>query len=225
MADHPDSWSAFATVEELLKHRLAQAVGGWRGAVEAIVPTLAFTMTWLLGHGAQAALLASLVGLGLVGAVRLAQRQSLRTVFPAVVGVGVAWFVVSRSGRAEDVFLPSILWNAAFGSLFLISVLFRWPMLGFVVAAADPEDLAEDPFRWRRHAGIVKVASALTWVVVGLYGVRLAVMVPLYQRGEVAALGISRMLLGWPAYACAVAIMGAILLRGHTPLDEGPPNR
>ena len=89
------------------------------------------------------------------------------------------------------------------------------------ICAADPADLAEDPFRWRRHRGIVKVASTLTWVLVGLYAVRVAVMLPLYRAGEVSALGVSKIVLGWPAYLLALTAMGVVLLRGRTPLDEG----
>jgi len=45
-------------------------------------------------------------------------------------------------------------------------------------------------------------------------------MVPLYLGGQVAALGVAKILLGWPAYLLAVVVMGVVLLRGHTPLDE-----
>lgn len=219
----PEGWGEHATVEELVRHRLAQAIGGWRGAIDAAVPTLAFTAGWIQTQSVRPALLASLVGLAVVTVVRVVRREPLQTLGSAAVGIAVAAFFALRSGKAEDVFLPGILWNAAFGVLSLISVLVRWPMLGFVVAAADPADLAEDPFRWRRHRGIVKVASTLTWVLVGLYAVRVAVMLPLYRAGEVSALGVSKIVLGWPAYLLALTAMGVVLLRGRTPLDEGEP--
>jgi len=50
--------------------------------------------------------------------------------------------------------------------------------------------------------------------------VRLAVMVPLYLTGQVAALGVAKIVLGWPAYLLAVLVIGLLLLRGHTPLDD-----
>jgi hypothetical protein len=46
-------------------------------------------------------------------------------------------------------------------------------------------------------------------------------MLPLYRAGEVSALGVSKVVLGWPAYLLALTAMGVVLLRGRTPLDEG----
>nr|WP_260115302.1 DUF3159 domain-containing protein [Ornithinimicrobium sp. INDO-MA30-4] len=43
-----------------------------------------------------------------------------------------------RSGDAEDAFLPGILISAAYGAGALVSILARWPLIGFLVAAADP---------------------------------------------------------------------------------------
>ena len=36
----------YDTVEELLRDKLSEAIGGWRGAVESAVPTLAFALVW-----------------------------------------------------------------------------------------------------------------------------------------------------------------------------------
>jgi hypothetical protein len=50
-------------------------------------------------------------------------------------------------------------------------------------------------------------------------------MLPMYLAGEVTLLGIAKIVLGWPAYLGAVALMGLILVRGRTapaPLAEPP---
>ncbi len=87
--------------------------------------------------------------------------------------------------------------------------------------AAQDEDVLKEAFiGWRRHSGIVSVASRLGWVFVGLYVLRLGVMVPLYLAGQVTALGITKIVLGWPAYLLAVLVMGLVILRGHTPLER-----
>jgi len=44
-------------------------------------------------------------------------------------------------------------------------------------------------------------------------------MFPLYLAGQVTLLGVAKVALGWPAYLCALAIMGMILVRGKTPLQ------
>ena len=61
-----------------------------------------------------------------------------------------------------------------------------------------------------------RVCSRLTWVLVALFAVRLAVMVPLYLAGEVGWLGVSKVIMGWPAYLLAVVVMGWLLAVGRT---------
>lgn len=249
------------TVEDLLRARLSTAIGGWRGAVESAVPTIAFVALWnvtgSVGTAAGAAIAAALV----VAVVRLAQRQTLRYVGFSVAAVVIAAFFATRSGRAEDAFLPGMIQTGANLVVFLVANLIRWPLFGFLIAAGDP-DLAhaaaevrastskatrtaraalsaeerdalelDDLARvrqvnsamtaWRRHDGIVTVASRLGWIMVGLAVVRLSIQVPLYLNAQVEALGVAKLLLGWPAYLIAVGLGALLLMRGRTPLDSG----
>lgn len=243
--------SPFLTVEELLRVRLSTAIGGWRGALESALPTVAFVIVWTVRQDVRSAVVAAAVALVALGALRLARQETVRFLGYAAVGVAVAAFFALRSGKAEDAFLPGMIQTAAFGVAMLAANLVRWPLFGFLIAAGDPELVAasgrlkasgrngaaqdeeararaaadeaavKEAFTgWRRHQGIVAVASRLGWVIVGLDAVRLLVMVPLYLGGQVAALGVAKILLGWPAYLLAVVVMGLVLLRGHTPLDK-----
>jgi len=227
----------FVTVEELLRARLSNAIGGWRGALESALPTIAFVIVWTLRQDVRSAVLAAGVALVALGF--------------AAVGVAVAAFFALRSGKAEDAFLPGMIQTGAFGLAMLVANLVRWPLFGFLIAAGDPElveasnrlkeggrknapqdevslaraaddeaALKEAFTGWRRHRGIVAVASRLGWVIIVLDSIRLLIMVPLYLAGQVAALGVAKIGLGWPAYLLAVLVMGLVLLRGHTPLDE-----
>ena len=45
-------------------------------------------------------------------------------------GVAISAFVATRTGRAENYFLPGFLQNLGYGLAFLISILVRWPLLG-----------------------------------------------------------------------------------------------
>lgn len=212
----------YETVEELLRDKLSEAIGGWRGAVESAVPTLAFALTWSRTQDLRTALIVAGACVAALLLVRLVQRQDPRFIMYAAVGVGISAFFALRSGRAEDAFLPGMLQNAGLLVLLLVTNLTRWPLFGFVVGVAEPEAFAENPTWWRRHAGIVTVAARLAWVLIALNVVRLAIMVPLYLAEQVAALGVAKVVLGWPAYLVAITAMGAILLRGRTPID---PNR
>ena len=220
--DHPAAGLGATTVEEVIRHRLSVALGGWRGSLEAALPMLAFVLVWTVRHEARTALLTAAVVTIVLALVRLVQRQSLQFVISAALATALAAFFVLRSGRAEDAFLPSLLKSAGFGVGTLVSVLVRWPVVGFMVSAGDPR-MAEDPFGWHRDRGLVRVCSRLTMVLVALYAVRLAVMLPLYLAGQVAWLGVATVVLGWPLWLGAVAVMGAMLLRGRTPLDVPAP--
>jgi hypothetical protein len=207
---------ALPTVEEVIRHRLSSALGGWRGSVETALPVVVFVAVWSWRHDTKAAVVGAVLVAVLLAGARLVQRGSLQHVGGAVFATALAAFFALRSGRAEDAFLPGIIGSAAWGTLTAASNLVRWPVVGLLVGAGDP-DAREDPFRWRRDPALVLVCQRLTWVLVALYAVRVVVMYPLYLAGNVTWLGVTKLALGWPAWAVAIAIMGALLVRGRTP--------
>jgi Protein of unknown function (DUF3159) len=213
------------TVESLIRERLSSALGGARGSLETALPTVAFVGAWTWRHDVLVAVIASAAIVVVLLIVRLAMRQTPRYVLSAVGATAIAAFFALRSGRPEAAFLPGILTSAAWGAGSLVSVVVRWPLVGFIVAAGDPQ-MAQDPTAWRRDRGLVSVCQRLTLVLVALYAVRVLVMFPLYLAEEVTLLGVAKIALGWPAYLCAVAIMGTMLVRGKTPLTrpEPPPS-
>jgi hypothetical protein len=206
------------TVEELIRHRLSAALGGWRGSVETALPTVAFVVVWSWRQDLRQAVWTAVAVAVVLAVIRLVQRSSLQHVLGAVLATGIAAFFAMRSGKAEDAFLPGMLLSGAYLVGTLVSILVRWPVVGFLVGAGDPR-AAEDPFAWRRDAGMVRVCSRLTWVLVALYVVRLSIQVPLYLAGQVAALGAAKIVLGWPLWIGGVAAMGWLLMRGNTPQE------
>lgn len=204
-----------ATVEQVIRRRISDALGGWYGSLETALPTVAFVVTWLVTEQVRPAVIASAALLVVLAVVRQVVGGSWRFLGSAVIAAGLAAFFALRSGQAEDAFLPGIVTSGLYGVGALVSILTRWPLLGFLVAIGDP-DYAERPTAWRRDKGLVAVCSRLTWVLVALFVVRVAVMLPLYLAGEVAWLGVSKIALGWPAYLVAVLVMGMMLAAGHT---------
>jgi hypothetical protein len=140
------------------------------------------------------------VGAGALIAVwRLVRRESLQQVLAGFVGIAVSAFVASRTGRAEDFFLPGLLLNLAYGSAFLISILIRWPLVGVLVGFLTGERTA-----WRQVPTLRRSYSAASWIWVGMFFARVVVQVPFYLLGWVTALGIARIVLGWPLFlGCA----------------------
>ncbi len=216
----------FVTVEDLVRHRLSEFFGGVRGSIESALPMAGFVVVWLARHELALALLVAgalavaiaLVHLATGGAAR---GRNLRYVGTGIVGVAVAAYFAMRSGRAADAFLPTILTSGAYVVAILVSILLRWPLVGFVVGAADP-GFADDPVAWHRHPEIVRVSTRLTWVFLADQAIRVAVMLPLFLGGWVGWLGVAKIVLGWPLWAAVVAVMGWLLVEGKTPYVPVP---
>ncbi|WP_010146925.1 DUF3159 domain-containing protein [Serinicoccus profundi] len=216
--------SAQETVEQVIRRRISDALGGWYGSLETALPTVAFVATWLITDAVRPAVIAAAGLLVVLTVVRGFVGGSWRFIGSAVFATAIAAFFALRSGEAQDAFLPGIVVSGAYGVAALVSILARWPLVGFIVAVGDP-DFAERPTAWRRDAGLVAVCSRLTWVLVGLFALRVAVMLPLYLAGEVAWLGVTKIALSWPAYLVAVLIMGAMLATGRTPSENAAVDR
>ena len=76
------------TVEELIRHRLSTALGGWRGSLETALPTIAFVGVWTLPQDVTLAVVAAGVIAVLLAGVRVVQRQSLQFILSAVFATG-----------------------------------------------------------------------------------------------------------------------------------------
>jgi hypothetical protein len=205
----------FRYVEEFVRYQLAESLGGVRGMIESALPFVAFTITWVIVRQLSPALLAALGVAVVLGVVRLAQRQSLRYVLTAVFPTAIAAFVASRTGRAEDVFLPGILYNGGLALLSLFTVAVRRPLVGFVIGAA-----VGDPTGWAQDRGLVKMTSKLTLVLAVPYTLRFVIQLPLFLAHQVVWLGVAKVVLGWPLLIAALAVIGLLLSKGKTPMED-----
>jgi Protein of unknown function (DUF3159) len=149
--------------------------------------------------------------------VRLARRETLQFAFAGLIGVGIAAFISSRTGRAEDFFLPGLLLNAGYATAYAISIWVRWPLIGVIVGP-----LVGDGMAWRRDPARVRVYVKASWIWVGVFLVRLAVQLPLYLSGAVVALGIARAAMGVPIFAVAIWLNYLVLRQGGEISGPGP---
>jgi hypothetical protein len=203
---------AYRSVEELVRSKLAEALGGRRGIVESAVPTIAFTVTYVATHDLKLALTISIaITVGLL-IVRLIQRSSVQFVVNALVGIGIAALFAARSGEARDVFLPGILYNAGYAALFVFSVLVGWPLVGFMIGSITGE-----PTEWHADKALVRLCSQLTWLFAAPCVLRVLVQYPLYAADQIAWLGTAKIFLGWPLQLAMFAAMAWLLSRNRTP--------
>jgi hypothetical protein len=214
-ADDVRPTGQFRYVEELVRHELSQSLGGPRGMLEAAVPFVAFTVAWMVGRELYPALGAAVATAVVLAVVRLVQRQSIRYVATAVVPTAIAAIIALRTGRAEDVFLPGILYNGALALLSLFTIAVRRPLVGFVIGAA-----VGDPTGWAQDRGLVRMTTKLTLVLAVPYLLRFAIQLPLFLAGQVVLLGVAKVVLGWPLLIAALAVIGLMLSKGKTPIEE-----
>lgn len=219
------------TVEAAVRAQLAKAMGGRRGMFEAAVPTITFTFTYIATKEIALAIGLSLTFAVVLLGVRLVQRSSVQYVLNALFGIGVGCFFVWLGGRnggdASDqalaYFLPGVLYNAGYAVVMMLSILARWPVVGLLVGA-----VADDPVAWRQDRQIVKLCSHLTWMLVLPCLLRVLVQAPIYLGGRAAddadpyvtALGVAKVVMGWPLQVAALALMVWLLARNRTPVEE-----
>jgi len=222
------------TVESVVRAQLSKALGGKRGMLEAAVPTLAFTVTFLTSHDLRTALYVSVSTALVLLAARLVQRSTPQFVVNSLVGIGIgalfAWRSAQGGGDASDTalayFLPGIIYNLGYAAVMLFTVVVGWPVVGFMVGS-----VAGDPTAWHEDRQVVKLCRNLTLMLVLPCIIRVAVQGPLYLAGRgaedagpmIAALGISKIVMGWPLQVAALAGMVWLLARNRTPVDESAP--
>ena len=220
------------TVESVVRAQLGKALGGRRGMVEAAVPTLLFTIVWLTTRELRMALGVSVVVALLLLVVRLVQRSTVQFAVNALVGIGIGWLFVTMSARnggsADDqalaYFLPGIIYNTVYSALLSFTCLIRWPLVGFMVGS-----VTGDPTAWHRDRQVVRLCTKLTWLLVLPCLLRVLVQGPLWIAGTtdamdastaIAALGVLKIVLGWPLQLASLAGMVWLLGRNHTPVER-----
>jgi hypothetical protein len=192
---------------------IAAAVGGPLGMVETSLPAVAFVVAYTAsGSDTNTAAIVA-VGLALVLTIaRLARRESPQYALSGLIGVGFAAFIATRSGKAENFFLPGLLANAAYASAFLISLAIRRPLVGIIVTTLDGGDGS-----WRADPHRMRAFARATWLWAGLFLARLFVQLPLYLAGAVVALGVARTAMGLPVFALGLWLTWLIVRRVRMP--------
>jgi hypothetical protein len=192
------------TVESLLA-----AAGGRLGIAESTLPAAAFVV--VVTASGQDTRLAAIVAVGLAAVLALARivrRQTPLYALSGVVGVAIAGYIASRTGKAEDFFLPGLLLNAGYAAAYAISIAIRWPLIGVIVAAVTRGDQS-----WRRDPVRVRAYSRATWIWVGLFLLRIAVQLPLYLADALVALGTARVAMGLPLFVVGIWLTWLVLRR------------
>jgi hypothetical protein len=207
---HPSEAELLAADAERLaraeRPSLLDAVGGPLGIAESALPPITFVTAYTVsGEAVTAAWIA--VAIGVAAAVaRIVRGQTPQYALAGLVGIGFAAYIVSKTGRAEDFFVPGLLANAAYALGCGISIAVGRPAVGLAIALLRGEVTG-----WRDDAARLRAYTKATWLWVGVFSTRLAVQLPLYFTGAVVALGTARVAMGVPIFALAVWLTWLIL--------------
>lgn len=181
------------------KELLSKAIGGWRGLVDSALPSMLFILIFVFQQNLNNALIAALILGGILLLIRLFERKPLTQVISGFVGLSISVLITWRTKDASNFFLTGIITNAVYGFALLVSVLIRKPLIGYLVGS-----LVGDTSGWLKHPLLVRAYTIVTWLWIGVFGLRLVVQVPLYLNDSVALLGSVKIFLGWPLYLLSV---------------------
>ncbi|WP_129360906.1 MULTISPECIES: DUF3159 domain-containing protein [Micrococcaceae] len=172
------------------------AIGGVRGLVEAVLPSLAYLTCFIITSSLSTSLVIA-IGLAVViSIIRFITGGQKIQAFSGAVGVLICAFFAHAGGKPIDYYLVGFWTNGAYAVGLAISMAVRWPLLGVVFGMLRGEDM-----NWRRQPGRLRAYQTATGILVVMFVVRLAVQLPFFFADNVTALGISRLIMGIPLYA------------------------
>jgi hypothetical protein len=190
-------------------------IGGWRGMAESAVPVLVFIVANMLTD-LRPALWCSVGAALAIAGWRLARKQSPRQALNGLFGIAIAAFLAARTGKAEAFYLPGILLGLVYAVVFATSTLVRWPLVGVAWGFLTGHGTG-----WRKDRRLLRLFTWLTvlWAVV--WAARIGVQAAMYLAGASAtALGVARLVLGYPPLVALLALTIWIVRRQH--LDRPP---
>jgi Protein of unknown function (DUF3159) len=122
------------------RHLVLDQLGGWRGMLDATLPTLAFIVA-NSAAGLRTGIWAALGAAVLIFVFRLVRRESVQQAFSGLFAVAIAVAIAANTGEARDFFVLGIIRNAAIGLVLLGSVALRRPLIGYLAEFLAPSHL------------------------------------------------------------------------------------
>lgn len=203
--------------EALSGRGVLDAIGGWRGIAETLVPGLLFLIVYSFTKDEKLAIVAPAALAVIAVSVRLIRKESPVSAISGALGVGIAVAATLVTGEGQGYYLPGFWINGAWITGLLISICVKWPLLGFAIGAFRGGLTA-----WRNDRSLRRVALWLTMLWLAMFVARLAIQLPLYYAGEVEALGIARLVMGTPLFALVIIFTWMVLSRLRQSSDDSP---
>lgn len=189
------------------REKVISTFGGKKGLIDSGIPSVIFLVVFNISKELQSALIAAIVISALLTITRLLMRDTVQHAFSGFIGVLIcAWFA-NRTGNASDLYVPKLLTNLGYGTVYLLANLAGWPILGLMLGPILGENL-----RWRNYPARKKAYIQASWLWVGMFFLRIAVQYPIYKTGNVNLLGTVNLAMGYPLFL-ATAYGSWLILR------------
>jgi len=177
------------------REKVLAAFGGKKGLIDSGIPSVIFLVVLNVTDRLNTALFASIAISAILTIIRLARRDTIQHALSGFIGVLIcAWFA-NRTGNASDVYLPKLLTNLGYGTVYLIANLAGWPIMGLVLGPILGENLL-----WRNHPERKRAYIMASWLWVAMFFTRIAVQYPIYRSGNVNLLGSVNLAMGYPLF-------------------------
>jgi len=181
--------------------QIAEQLGGVRGLIESSIPVAVFVVANILWALRPALILSVTIGVG-IAIYRLSRREPIRHALNGLFGIAIGALIAGWTGKARDFHLPSILWTLGYAIALLGSVVARWPAVGWLWSVT----FAKGSQIWRTEPRLLHLFGRLTMLWAAVYVVKVSVLSALYLTNHADALGIARLVLGYPPYALLLAV-------------------
>lgn len=180
------------------REKVIGALGGTKGLIDSGLPAIVFLVAFNVTDDLRTAIWGAL-GLSLVLSIyRLARKDTIQHSISGVIGVLICAYFANRSGNATDFYIPKLLTNLGYGTVYLIANLVGWPILGVVLGPLLGENLT-----WRKNPARKKMYLKASWIWVAMFFSRIVVQYPIYKSGNVNLLGTVNLAMGYPLFFAA----------------------
>lgn len=201
--------------QEADRQKVLSAFGGKKGLIDSGIPSVIFLVIFNLRDDLQEALYASVAVSIVLTLIRLIARDTVQHAFSGLIGALIcAWFA-NRTGNPSDLYIPKLLTNVAYGTVYLIANLAGWPILGVMLGPILGENLL-----WRNDPARKKAYLRASWIWVAMFFTRILVQYPIYKSGNVNLLGTVNLAMGYPlfiatAYASWMILKTVPITKAH----------
>ena len=196
------------------RDKVIGALGGTKGLIDSGLPAIVFLVAFNVTKDVRTAITSALALSLLLAIFRLARKDTIQHSISGVVGVLICAYFANRSGNATDFYIPKLLTNLGYGSVYLIANLVGWPILGLVLGPLLGENLT-----WRNNPARKKMYLKASWIWVAMFFSRIAVQYPIYRSGNVNLLGTVNLAMGYPLFFAA-AYGTWLVIKSEPPVER-----